>query len=487
MSSGILLLFIVVYFLILMVAAWATSRNSNNDSFFIGNRNSHWFLVAFGMVGTSMTGVTFLSVPGTVGTQGFGYFQVVIGYFLGYFAVAFILLPLYYRLKLTSIYDYLNQRLGLVSYKTGSLFFIISRTVGATARLYLVINVLQIFILDKMGISFWATAVLVLLMILLYTFEGGVKTIVFTDMLQTFFMLTALLVCVIFIMHEFNFSLADAVTQMKNNGYTKMWNTDVGSKGFWVKQILGGAFITIAMTGLDQEMMQKNISVKTLKNSQKNIFTFSTIMVLVNVVFLFLGGLLFLAADAHHLNIAGDDLFAEIALNYLPSWVAIVFTLGIISTLFPSADGAITALTSSFCLDILGLKRKNLSEKKIKQIRLFVHVMFLIIFFICLMIFKWIDNKSIIAFLLKLAGYTYGPLLGLFSFGIFTSRKMKPGYGPLIVCLLAPIICLILSDYDQLWFGGYSIGLELLLINGFITFVGLWLVSEKAKKSIKLH
>lgn len=480
MSSGILLTFIVLYFLVLIIVAWATSRRSNNDSFFIGNRKSNWFLVAFGMVGTSMTGVTFLSVPGTVGNQGFGYFQVVIGYFLGYFAVAYILLPLYYSLKLTSIYDYLNHRLGWVSYKTGALFFILSRTVGATARLYLVINILQIFVLNQLGVSFWMTSVFVLLMIMIYTFEGGVKTIVYTDMLQTFFMLTALLVCVIYILHEYNFSVFGAIDQLQIKGYTHLWNTDVNSKGFWLKQILGGAFITIAMTGLDQEMMQKNISVEKLKNSRKNIFTFSTIMVVVNIIFLFLGGLLYLAAESHQLNVPGDDLFAEIALNYLPSWVAIIFTLGIISTLFPSADGAITALTSSFCLDILGVKRReNFSEKKIKRIRLMVHFAFLLLFFLCLMIFKWVDNKSIINFLLRLAGYTYGPLLGLFAFGIFPKRVINPGYGPMIVCILAPIVCLFLSDYEQVLFGGYSIGLELLLINGLITFSGLWIVSKK--------
>lgn len=432
-----------------------------------------------------MTGVTFLSVPGTVGLNHFGYFQVVIGYFLGYFIVAFVLLPLYYKLHLTSIYDYLNQRFGTVAYKTGSLFFIISRTVGATARLYLVINVLQIFILDAMGVPYWLTASVVLLMILLYTFEGGVKTIVFTDMLQTIFMLTALIVCVVYIMKHMDFSLVKAIHSLDSNGYTKMLNTDVNSSGFWLKQIVGGAFITVAMTGLDQEMMQKNISVSRLKDSQKNIFTFSTIMVLVNLLFLFLGGLLYLTASANNLQVTGDDLFPTIALNYLPAWVSIIFVIGIISTLFPSADGAITAITSSFCIDILGLKRKkNYSERSMKRTRIKVHLVFILVFFVCLIAFKWINNKSIIDVILKLAGYTYGPLLGLFSFGILTKRKVHKGLMTLVICLLAPVICFILSENEAVLFNGYKIGIELLLINGLITFIGLWLISVPEKSKI---
>ncbi|MEO6948552.1 MAG: sodium:solute symporter [Ginsengibacter sp.] len=485
MSPSILLTVVIIYFIALLLAAWYSGRNSNNESFFIGNRNSNWLMVAFGMIGTSMTGVTFLSVPGTVGLNGFGYFQVVIGYFLGYFVVAFVLLPLYYRLHLTSIYDYLNQRFGSVANKTGSLFFIVSRTVGATARLYLVINVLQIFILDEMGVPYWISASVVLLMILLYTIEGGVKTIVFTDMLQTIFMITALIFCIIYGMKHMNFSIGDAIGSLRTNGYTKLINNDFNSAGFWLKQILGGAFITIAMTGLDQEMMQKNISVSKLKDSQKNIFTFSTIMVLVNVLFLFLGGLLYLMASANNVQVAGDDLFPTIALNYLPAWVSVIFVVGIISTLFPSADGAITAITSSFCIDILGVKRKGeIKESKVKKTRIAVHICFIVVFLICLITFKTIDNKSIIHVILQLAGYTYGPLLGLFSFGILTHRKLKNSYSILMICLIAPVICYILSIYDAEWFNGYKIGIELLLINGLITFLGLWAISNKKDKAI---
>jgi Na+/proline symporter len=417
-----------------------------------------------------------------VGANQFGYFQIVIGYWLGYFVVAFVLLPLYYRLHLTSIYDYLHQRFGMVAYKTGSLFFIISRTLGATARLYLVINVLQIFILDKMNVPFWLTTSIVLIMILLYTYEGGVKTIVFTDMLQTLFMLVALVVCIVYVMKHLDLSFFQTMDQLSLKGYTKVFNGDINSAGFWLKQMVGGAFITIAMTGLDQEMMQKNISVKRLKDSRKNIFTFSTIMVLVNLLFLFLGGLLYLLAASNNLDIQGDDLFPTIALNYLPAWVSIIFVIGIISTLFPGADGAITAITSSFCIDILGLKRKeNLNERRMKKTRITVHLFFTLIFLLCVIMFKLIDNKSIIDVILQLAGYTYGPLLGLFSFGILTKRNVPKGYATLWICLAAPVICYVIHLYGASLLGGFQIGIEMLVLNGLITFMGLWLISVRGE------
>ncbi|MEO8711383.1 MAG: sodium:solute symporter [Parafilimonas sp.] len=496
MSPYFLLVFVVIYFLLLLGVAWYTSRNADNNSFFIGNRNSNWMLVAFGMIGTSLSGVTFVSVPGTVGSAGFGYFQVVIGNFIGYCLIAFILLPLYYKMQVTSIYNYLLNRFGKVSYKTGAVFFIISRILGATARLYLVINVLQIFILDNLHIPFWVTTFIILLMILLYTFEGGVKTIVFTDMLQTTCMLLGLLVCIYFIMHTLNFSFADTLQSLHKNNYTKIFNTDVKSSSFFLKQIIGGAFLTIGMTGLDQEMMQKNISVKTLKDSQKNMFTFSLISVGVNFLFLFLGGLLYVFASSKNILIKGDDLFPTVALSYLPASVSIIFIIGLISALFPSADGALTALTSSFCIDILGLKRKaaaeerNTSEgiynraaneKQIKKTRISVHITFAIIFFLCIMIFKWINDKSIIYVILIVAGYTYGPLLGLFLFGIFTKRSLPQNTLMVVVCIAAPVITYILSMNATKWFDGYIIGIELLLINGLLTFAGLFLVSKSTE------
>lgn len=498
MSAGLLFSFVIGYFVLLLIVAWYTSRNSNNDSFFIGNRNSNWMLVAFGMIGTSLSGVTFVSVPGTVGDfsgdgfKGFGYFQVVIGYFLGYFVIAFILLPLYYRLNLTSIYNYLQHRFGFFAYKTGSLFFILSRTIGATARLYLVINVLQLFILDRMGIPFTLTTIIFLVMILLYTFEGGVRTIVYTDTLQTSFMLIGLIVCVVYILFHLDLNIASALDVLHAKGYTTIFNTDPGSKGFFVKQIIGGAFITIAMTGLDQEMMQKNISVKNLKDSQKNIITFSTVILFVNFLFLLLGGLLYLymlgygaVYEGNQLmvdgkNIIGDDLFPTVALQWLPQAVGIVFIIGLISALFPSADGALTALTSSFCIDLLGFKRReDWDEKKKRKLRLTVHLSFTLVFLICILIFKIIDNKSIIYVILDIAGYTYGPLLGLFAFGILTKRALQDGILVTLICLVAPLICYFLSTYSATIPGGYQVGIELLIINGLLTFVGLWMISKK--------
>ncbi len=498
MSSSLLFSFVIGYFLLLLFVAYRTSRNSNNDSFFIGNRNSNWLLVSFGMIGTSLSGVTFVSVPGTVGDfagnayKAFGYFQVVIGYWIGYFVIAFILLPLYYRLHLTSIYNYLQKRFGNIAYKTGALFFIISRTVGATARLYLVINVLQVFILDEIGLPFGVTATIILLMILLYTFEGGVKTIVYTDTLQTTFMLLGLVVCVIYITTHLNYSFGGLIHTLDGKGYTRLFNTDIQSKGFFLKQIVGGMFITIAMTGLDQEMMQKNISVKNLKDSQKNMILFSGVMVLVNLLFLLLGGLLYLfilnnggAYNDHSLimqgkNVIGDDIFPTIALHFLPKAISIIFIIGLISALFPSADGALTALTSSFCIDMLGLKnRPDLNEQQRKRIRMTVHIVFAVVFLIWILIFKWINNKSIINIILDFAGYTYGPLLGLFAFGIFTRRSLPQTWIIRAICLIAPVLCYIISKNSAQWFNGFQIGIELLLINGILTFIGLLMVSKK--------
>ena len=499
MSSTVLFTFVIAYFVLLLVVAWFTSRNSTNDSFFIGNKNSNWMLVAFGMIGTSLSGVTFVSVPGTVGGAGFTYFQVVIGYLLGYLIVAYVLLPLYYRLNLTSIYNYLQHRFGMVSYKTGALFFIISRTLGATARLYLVINVLQIFILKDLGVSFEVTSFVILLMILLYTFEGGVKTIVFTDTLQTSFMLLGLIVSIFYIASG---SFSNVFSEMNTLGLTKVFNTDVNSGSYFVKHILGGAFITVAMTGLDQEMMQKNISVKTLHDSRKNMLTFSVIMVVVNFLFLFLGGLLFLFAKKNGVNVPADDLFPTIALHYMPASVSIIFIIGLISALFPSADGALTALTSSFCIDILGIRRReDLDEKSRKKIRLGVHFTFAAIFYLAVIGFRIMDNKSIIDVILKVAGFTYGPLLGLFSFGILTKRKIRDSLA-LYVCLLAPMIILGIDFINNItWyqkqlgldgefvnsvkvfsenvFGNFKIGYELLIYNGLLTYLGLLSISKR--------
>lgn len=499
MSPGLLFSFVIGYFVVLLIVAWYTSRNANNDSFFIGNRNSNWMLVAFGMIGTSLSGVTFVSVPGGVSSEAFAYFQIVIGYLIGYFVIAYVLIPLYYKLNLTSIYNYLSSRLGFKSYKTGASFFILSRTLGATARLYLVVKILQDAILSSYNVPFWATTLIILVMILVYTYEGGVKTIVYTDTLQTTCMLAGLVVCVIYILKTMNLGFGESITAMGDKGMTKIFFTDPGSKLFFLKQIIAGAFITITMTGMDQEMMQKNISVKTLKDSQKNVITLGFTMFAVILLFLFLGGLLYLYAyqlggqnvtsvvDGKEVtrfmigneNATADKLFPVVALHHMPPAVSVIFIIALISALFPSADGAITALTSSFCIDIIGMKRRDdMDDASKKKLRQRVHLTFAAVFLLFVMIYKWVDNPSMINLLLKVAGYTYGPLLGLFTFGILTKRSVNDRLVP-YVAVAAPLICFIIDKYQKSLFGGFEIGLELLVINGVLTFIGLWMVSKK--------
>ncbi|MFM7671621.1 MAG: sodium:solute symporter [Bacteroidota bacterium] len=505
MTPIILFSFVIGYFLLLLGVAWYTSRNADNESFFIGNRNSNWVLVAFGMIGTSLSGVTFVSVPGGVGLKdgNFHYFQLVLGYLLGYIVVAFVLLPLYYRLNLTSIYTYLSQRFGRSAHRTGASYFLLSRTVGATARLYLVVNILQLFILDRLGVPFWLTALIILVLIMLYTIEGGVKTIVFTDTLQTSGMLIGLVVCLIVLLQTMQLDLSSAWSLLGEKGYTTIFNWDIRQPGYFWKQFLGGIFITITMTGLDQEMMQKNISVRTLGASQKNMMTMSSVLVLVNLLFLILGGILYLYAAQHPVMLngtmaTGDDLFPALALSDVFSGsIGVIFIIALISALFPSVDGAITSLTSSFCIDLLGFRESARSETEKKRIRLVVHVSFAVLFFLMVMVFKAINDKSIIQFIIKFAGITYGPLLGLFAFGMLTNRQLSNRWVPWVASL-GPLLTLTLdllsnpAYYESklhLTFGldslsasifhGYKIGPELILINGLLTCAGLWLISKK--------
>jgi len=505
MSPTLLLTFVIIYFLLLLAVAWFTSRNSNNDSFFIGNKSSNWMLVAFGMIGTSLSGVTFVSVPGAVDKEAFAYLQVTLGYVVGYVTIAFVLIPLFYRLNLTSIYHYLSTRLGFGAYKTGASFFILSRTLGATARLYLVVNILQSAILDQWHVPFWLTTLIILIMILLYTYEGGVKTIVYTDTLQTTCMLAGLVICTIYILNHLHLGVGDSLAAMREQGYSKVFFTEPAGKLFFGKQLLAGAFIALTMTGLDQEMMQKNISVRTARDSSKNVVTLGFIMLAVIGLFLFLGGLLYLyghSLGGHYETVlehgkkvtrfmipdghgglrdaTADRLFPTIALNHMTPVIGVIFMIALISALFPSADGAITALTSSFCIDIIGLQRRtDLDEVAKKRLRQRVHLVFAALFLLIVMIFKWIDNPSMIGLILKIATYTYGPLLGLFSFGILTRRVVNNKLVP-AVCIAAPLVCYLIDKNQSAIFGSFQIGLELLLINGGLTFLGLWAVSKKA-------
>ena len=480
MSPLLLFCILIAYFALLLGVAWATSKGANNDSFFIGNKSSNWMLVAFGMVGTTLSGVTFVSVPGAVGADGFGYAQIVIGYVIGYIAVAFILLPLYYRLQLTSIYHYLDVRLGRRAYQSGAGFFIISRLLGATARLYLVVNILQAIILDSLGVPFWLSTLVVLGMILLYTYQGGVKTIVWTDTLQTSGMLFGLFACVWILLGELGMSIPESLNQMQSQGLATVFTHDVDSPNFWLKQIIAGALITITMTGMDQEMMQKTISVKTLRDSQKNMLTLTAVLVVVLLSFVFLGGLLYLYAPLAGVTATGDKIFPAVVMGHLPAAIQIIFLIALISALFPSADGAITALTSSTCIDLLGIKRRtDLTQAQAERLRRRVHLGFAALFLLLVLGFKAADNPSMIGLILKLAAYTYGPLLGLFAFGMLTRRMPADRLVPLIT-IGAPILCAIL-EYNQAYLlGSYRLGLELLLINGILVFAGLFAISRRA-------
>jgi len=480
MSPALLFCILIAYFALLLGVAWATSRNANNDSFFIGNKSSNWMLVAFGMVGTTLSGATFISVPGAVGIDAFGYGQVLIGYVFGYIAVVYLLLPLYYRLKLTSIYTYLDGRLGRRAYQSGAGFFILSRLFGATARLYLVVAVLQSIILDSLGIPFWLTTFVILGMILLYTYQGGVKTIVWTDTLQTTCMLVGLFACVGFMLGQLDLTIPQALQQMHERGLSRVFTFDANSPNFWLKQIVAGIFIVLTMTGMDQEMMQKTISVKTLGDSQKNLLSLTAVLVVVLTSFLFLGGLLYLYAPVAGVTATGDKIFSTVVMSHLPAAVQIIFLVALISALFPSADGAITALTSTFCIDILGIKRRDdLSEQAKQRLRRHVHLGFALLFLLMVLFFKWVDNPSMIGVILKLAGYTYGPLLGLFAFGMMTKRSLNDRLVP-AVTVGAPILCALLEYNQHYLLGSYRLGLELLIVNGALVFIGLLAISRRA-------
>jgi len=483
MSPSLILICVGVYTLLLFAITYFTSRNADNKSFFIGNRSSKWYIVAYGMIGASLSGVTFLSVPGDVGKGAFSYFQMVLGYLLGYAVISFVLLPLYYRLNLTSIYSYLKERLGVYSYKTGAFFFIVSRVIGASFRLFIVVNVLQIFVFDAWGVSFWVTTGIFILLILAYTFQGGVKTIVWTDSLQTTFMLLSLVLSVVLICRQLEFGVGDMFTAIANSDYSKTIVTDWHMKTFLPKHFFGGMFIAIAMTGLDQEMMQKNISCKNIAEAQKNVMTFSITLVVVNFIFLCLGALLYIYTTTKGISLpvrTTDDLFPTIALQHLGTLSAILFIIGLISAAYPSADGALTALTASFCIDFLGFEEnKERSEKQKTFLRKTVHIGFSFLLLLVIVVFRAINDEAVIRQLFKVANYTYGPLLGLFFFGILTKRKVNDKLVPL-VCLLAPLACYFLDVHSSSWFSGYLFGNELLFVNGLLTFCGLWVIQKKA-------
>lgn len=479
------------YFLVLIIISHYTSKKATNETFFTGNRQSPWFIVAFGMIGASLSGVTFISIPGEVGAlisdvephyKAFSYFQLVLGYLLGYFVIANVLMPMYYRLNLVSIYSYLDQRFGIKTYKTGSLFFLVSQAIGASLRLFLVAGVLQIAFFDAYNIPFMVTVTLTILLIWVYTFRAGIKTIVWTDTLQTFFMLLAVVITIFAIAKTLNLSFSGMVSVIEEHEYSQIFVWDWKSSKFFFKQFFSGAFIAIVMTGLDQNMMQKNLTCKNIGEAKKNMYWFSFILVPVNFLFLSLGLLLYLYAAKMGIAIPeqSDDLYPILALQHFSPFIGIVFLLGIIAAAFSSADSALTALTTAFCVDFM--KLKDLPEKKQMQRRLMVHVGFSVILFLIIIIFRIINDDSVITAVFKVAGYTYGPLLGLYSFGLFTKWKTKDSLVP-VIAITAPIITFLLSHYSNTIIPGYNMGFELLIINGMLTFIGLWMVSIRKNSS----
>ena len=480
MQPTTILVLILAYFSVLILFSYFTGRNetSNNNSFFKANKQSPWYLVAFGMIGASLSGVTFISVPGKVETSQFVYFQLVLGYILGYFVIGTVLLPLYYKLNLTTIYTYLKDRFGNYSYKTGAWFFLISRTVGSNLRLLLVANVLQTLVFDPLNIPYWVTVTATILLIWLYTFKSGIKTIIWTDTLQTLFMLVSVGICIYVVSADLGISISNFSDYLAESSFSKtFFFEEVSSPKYSWKQFLSGAFIAIVMTGLDQDMMQKNLTCRSLKDAQKNMFWFTIVLTIVNFFFLVMGLLFTEYAAKNGIDAHGDNLFPILANHHLGIVVAFSFILGLIAAAYSSADSSLTSLTTCFCVDILDIESKH-SEAKQIQIRKRIHFSFVIISILVILFFKYgFEDKSIIDKVLKYAGFTYGPLLGLFAFGLFTKWQIKDKLSP-IIALSAVAISLLLNAKSNDWFG-FDFGFEILIVNGILTFLGLILIRRQ--------
>lgn len=498
MSALLILSIVGGYFTILFTISWFTSRKESNNAFFIGNKQSPWYVVAFGMIGASLSGVTFISIPGTIGNlsptnanMAFSYMQIAMGYIAGYIVIATVLMPLYYRLNLTSIYTYLKQRFGFWSHKTGAFFFLVSRTIGAAFRLYLVALVLQTFVFDAWGIPFAINVLLTLALIWVYTLRGGIGTIVYTDTLQTTFMLLAVFTALYFIGQELNVGIGGLITTIKTSNYSQwFFFDDVNSKQYFFKQFFSGMFIAIVMTGLDQDMMQKNNSCKNIAEAQKNMFSFSIVLFFVNLLFVGLGALLYIYANAKGIAIPEktDTLFPMLALEHFPPIMGVIFLVGLIAAAYSSADSALTALTTSFCIDFLDYEAKaeHIPEQTLTSQRYAVHIGFTVLVFCVILFFKYGLTADVIGALFRVAGYTYGPLLGLYAFGLFLPNlKVYDKLVP-VVCLFGPVVSYILHTNSKVWFNGYVFGFELLIVNGFITFVCLLAItSTKTNWSLK--
>jgi len=495
MSPAVLLCFVFGYFLMLITVSYFTSRKStDNATFFIANRSSKWYLVAFGMIGTALSGVTFISVPGEVGNLAgaqFRYFQFVLGNAVGYFIVAGILLPLYYKMHLISIYEVIGRTLGTYSHKTAAAIFLISRTIGSAFRLYLVAIVLQRFIFDQMGVPFWLTIVICLLLIWGYTFRGGLKTIIITDTLQTLFLVSSVFLSIYFICNSLHYNFGQAFTAIKESHYSKIFFLDhfASNKFYFTKQFIGGIFVTIGMFGLDQDLMQKNLSCKNLREAQKNMLTFTGVFIIINLFFLSVGALLYIYAGKMNIAIPLDTathlprtdyLFPEIALHYLKGVPAVVFMLGLTAATFATTDSGLTALTTSFCIDFLNFdNNKMLTEKQMVRRRTYVHLVFSLLILGVIVVFKAVNNTSVVSAIFKVATYTYGPLIGLFGFSLYARRRTVRDAATPFICVLAPLACFFIDKYAASLFGGYVFAEELIIVNGCLTFLGLLSVSKK--------
>ncbi|RHJ83209.1 sodium:solute symporter [Parabacteroides sp. AM08-6] len=480
MNNYIILFIIAVYFGILLLIAWITSRKSSgNDAFFLGNRKSPWYIVSIGMVGTSLSGVTFVSVPGMVRSIDMTYMQTVLGFFFGYILIAKVLLPLYYKLQLTSIYSYLDERIGRHSYKTGASFFLLSKIIGAAARLYLVVLILQHYVFSVWNIPFAITVIFSIFLVWLYTFRSGIKTIIWTDTLQALCLVAMLIVIIWQVKDKMQLDFGGMVQTLRESPHFRIFEfNDWHSTQHFVKQFFSGIFITIVMTGLDQDMMQKNLSCKNLKDAQKNMYTYGFAFTPVNFLFLSLGVLLLTLASRQHIElpVLNDDILPMFCTSgILGSSILIFFTIGIIAAAFSSADSALTALTTSFCVDILGIQKEE--AVKAKRTRLMAHLLISILFAVIILIFQAVNSRSVIDAIYMIASYTYGPLLGLFVFGLFTKKLPRDKFVPYI-CIISPLICFAIY-YLTKQYAGYTFGYEMLMLNGAITFAGLWMASIK--------
>ena len=477
----VLVLIIVNYFLILAGISWWKGKNADENAYFLGSKSSPWYLVAFGMIGDSLSGVTFVSVPGEVGVKNFYYLQIVLGYMLGYYVIAKVLLPLYYKLQLTSIYSFLGDRFGTVAQSTGSFYFLLSRTIGAAFRLFISAGVLHLFVFGPLGVPFALSVSIIIVLILGYTLQGGIKSLVWTDTFQSLFLLLGVILTAAALLYKMDWSFGEGVQQIVSSDMSRVFDWDPLNKTFFPKQFLSGMFIAIAMTGLDQNMMQKNLSVRTLPDAQKNVLWFSVIVLIVNVIFVSLGALMYLFVESKGIQIPAktDDLLPMLALGHLGTFAAIVFLLGIIAATFSSADSVLTTLTTSLYIDILHLdSREEMSTKRKKQIRTIIHAGFAFLLLVVILVFRAINNEAVISGIFTAAGYTYGPLLGLFAFGIYSKHQVNDKLVP-IVCIAAPIFSFLLASNSEFLFGGYKIGFELLLINGLLTMLGLRLIRKK--------